>query len=305
MQTIIMTVGTSLLTNRDEKLPEEKRRPWAINKSIFDLEKSIEWMEKADPEFISAETNTLHRLAYLGADDEIILLHSETDEGLKCARALELFFTRDLGQRSVRLVIIPGIHYEVDEAGSALERMSKMLLNLVDKAKGDVTLAATGGFKAEVMVMAVVGHLRGIPVCYVHEQYRSLVYLPFLTPPYGQTSLPSRQAQLPASGTPRDSVVQVSEVPHHRPKVWPKVEKMLVEIPWVDRVRYDEKAFGAPRNSVKASPRGTADGRHVFWIRLEDNEHSKMAVSVESTGYTQTHVEQAAAELRERLGRLL
>jgi hypothetical protein len=181
--------------------------------------------------------------------------------------------------------------------------MAELLKQLAESAKGLVTFAATGGFKAQAMVMAVVGSQLGIPVCYIHEQYKSLVYLPYLQPQV-QPRIP--RASLPDSGRNRAEVIQLrSESSHHRPRSWVKVEKLLRDLPWVDLVRYDPNAYAAPKNGVKAANRKTEDGRHILWIHLHESQDTHLAVRVETTGYTPEHLEQAAAELRERLGRLL
>ncbi len=80
-----------------------------------------------------------------------------------------------------------------------------------------------------------------------------------------------------------------------------RAEKLLRELPWVEHVRYDAHAVGAPRDGVKAAPRGTEDGRHVLWLHLYHSDEKRMVVSIETTGYTPEHKEQAAAILRERL----
>jgi len=298
MQTIIMTVGTSLLTNPDKNL--QPPRPWLGQKTIGDPERALAWMRKTDLELISAETNTYYRLDPT-PQDALILLYSETPEGQECAQILKLFFEEALGQQGVSLVPLPGINYELEE--SSLERMAELLKQLAESAKGLVTFAATGGFKAQAMVMAVVGSQLGIPVCYIHEQYKSLVYLPYLQPQV-QPRIP--RASLPDSGRNRAEVIQLrSESSHHRPRSWVKVEKLLRDLPWVDLVRYDPNAYAAPKNGVKAANRKTEDGRHMLWIHLHESQDTHLAVRVETTGYTPEHLEQAAAELRERLGRLL
>ena len=298
MQTIIMTVGTSLLTNLDKDL--QPQRPWVGQKTIGDPEQALAWMKRTDLELISAETNTYLRLDPT-SNDALILLHSETPDGLECAQILKLFFEQELGQQQVSLVPLPGINYELE--GSSLERMAELLKQLAESAKGIVTFAATGGFKAQAMIMAVVGSQLGIPVCYIHEQYKSLVYLPYLQPEV-QPRIP--RAGLPDSGRPRSEVIQLQvDSSHHRPRSWVKVEKLLRDIPWVDLVRYDPHAYSAPKNSVKAANRKTEDGRHILWIHLHQSQDTHLAVRVETTGYTPEHLEQAAAELRERLGRLL
>ncbi|MFT0786323.1 putative CRISPR-associated protein [Synechococcus sp. H55.10] len=298
MQTILMTVGTSLLTNPDKDL--QPQRPWVGQKTIGDPERALAWMKKTELELISAETNTYYRLDPT-PQDALILLYSETSEGLECAQILKLFFEEALGQQQVSLVPLPGVNYELE--GSSLERMAELLQQLAESAKGIVTFAATGGFKAQAMIMAVVGSQLGIPVCYIHEQYKSLVYLPYLQPQV-QPRIP--RAALPDSGRDRSQVIQLrSDSSHHRPHSWVKVEKLLRDLPWVDLVRYDSNAYAAPKNGVKAANRKTEDGRHVLWIHLHESQDTHLAVRVETTGYTPDHLEQAAAELRERLGRLL
>ncbi|MEC4816691.1 MAG: putative CRISPR-associated protein [Scytonema sp. PMC 1069.18] len=303
MQTIIMTVGTSLLTNSDKELIN--KRPWNGQKTIGDHTLALEWMSQTELELISAETNTLWRLDP-NPNDEIIMLYSDTPSGLECAEVLQKFLQINLDQQNVSLCPIPGIHYELDESGSALERMASLLKKLIAQPKGNITLAATGGFKAQTMVMALVGNICGVPVCYVHEQYKALVYLPYLS----NTAQPTtrvRSANLPDSGVPRSSVIHVQDDSqgHHRPKVWKKVEKMLQEIPWVDYVRFDNQAFSAAKNGVKAATRKTQDGRYVLWIHLHESQQSHMAISLETTGHTPEHLEQAAAELRQRLGSIV
>jgi len=107
MQTIIMTVGTSLRTNRDNNLPDEQKRPW-INQQfapdqllIQDREKAIAWMNKAPLELISAETHTFSRLSSQ-FNDEIILLYSATTSGQECAEVLQQFFQAS-GQTDVQI----------------------------------------------------------------------------------------------------------------------------------------------------------------------------------------------------------
>jgi putative CRISPR-associated protein (TIGR02619 family) len=287
-----------LLTNPDKNL--QPQRPWVGQKTIGDPERALAWMTKTDLELISAETNTYYRLDPT-PQDALILLYSETSEGLECAQILQLFFEEALGQQQVSLVPLPGVNYELE--GSSLERMAELLRQLAESAKGIVTFAATGGFKAQAMIMAVVGSQLGIPVCYIHEQYKSLVYLPYLQPQV-QPRIP--RAALPDSGRDRSQVIQLrSDSSHHRPRSWVKVEKLLRDLPWVDLVRYDSNAYAAPKNGVKAANRRTEDGRHILWVHLHESQDTHLAVRVETTGYTPDHLEQAAAELRERLGRLL
>ncbi|GAB4441399.1 MAG: putative CRISPR-associated protein [Cyanobacteria bacterium J069] len=313
MQTIIMTVGTSLRTNDDRDLPQDRKRPWFTNENRFankcifkDLSEPLAWMKTADPELISAETNTLWRLD-LDASDRILLLHSATHSGQECAEVLQAYFQEHWGQQQVDLEPLPEINYELDEYGSPLERMAKLLRLRIEQAQKNslVTLAATGGFKAQTMVMGLVGNALEVPVCYIHEAYRTLVYLPYINSS-GQPEPKSFTAELPESGRSRDQVIQVQSEKqgHHRPKSWKKVEKILQDLPWVDLVRFDSQAFAAPKNNVKGAPRDLPDGRKALWLHLYDSDQSHIAVVVETTGHTPEHMKAAATELRERLGRI-
>ncbi|MCW6035548.1 putative CRISPR-associated protein [Spirulina subsalsa FACHB-351] len=314
MQTIIMTVGTSLRTNSDRDLPNEQKRPWVTNKNKFEdqrifnsIDQPLTWMKTAELELISAETNTLWRLDP-DKNDRILLLHSATPSGQECAEVLQNYFKTCLEQNYVDIEPIPDINYELDESGSALEQMASLLRERIQQADGIVTLAATGGFKAQTMVMGLVGNALGVPVCYIHEAYKALVYLPYINTsgqPEGRVQR-NYGSKLPESGRSRNPVIQVQgeKQGHHRPKSWKKVEKILQDLPWVDLVRFDAQAFSAPKNGVKGSPRDLDDGRKVLWLHLHESDQSHIAVSIETTGYTPEHLKAAATELRERLGRI-
>jgi putative CRISPR-associated protein (TIGR02619 family) len=313
MQTIIMTVGTSLRTNPDRELPQEQKRPWANYADRFkdcriftSLEEPLAWMATADMELISAETNTLWRLDP-EPSDLILLLHSATNSGQECAEALQAYFQHHLGQQYVDLKPLPDINYDLDTYGSPLEQMATLLGQHIQygQESGSVTLAATGGFKAQTMVMGLVGNAVGVPVCYIHEAYKTLVYLPYINP-NGQPEPKTFMGRLPESGRSRDQVIQVQaqKQGHHRPKTWKKIEKILQDLPWVDLVRFDAQAFSAPKNGVKGAPRDLPDGRKALWLHLHENDQCHMAMVVETTGHTPEHLQAAAAELREKIGRM-
>ncbi len=313
MQTIIMTVGTSLRTNADRDIPKDKKRTWVNHQNQFedcrifpDLQEPLKWMSSAEIEIISAETNTLWRIDP-SPDDHILLLHSATESGQECAEVLQAYFQQNWGQKRVDLEALPEINYDLDEYGSPLDQMAQLLRQRIEKAQESslVTLAATGGFKAQTMVMGLVGNALGVPVCYIHEAYKTLVYLPYINTS-GQPEPKSFTAKLPESGRSRHQVIQVQadKQGHHRPKSWKKVEKVLQGLPWVDLVRFDSQAFAAPKNGVKGVPRDLPDGRKAIWLHLHDSDQSHMAVVVETTGHTSEQMHAATAELREKLGRI-
>ena len=302
MKTIIMTVGTSLLTNRDPELTE--KRPWLGQKTIGDRTQALDWMAKTELALISAETNTLSRLD-LNSNDDIILLHSDTPSGLECTQILQHFFQEKLGQKNIQLKALPGINYDVENEESALAQMAKLLTQLIEQAKGEVILAATGGFKAQTMIMGLVGNHLGVPVCYIHEEFKGLIYLPYFSTT-GQIENRVQTANLPNSGVPRSEIIKVrsDQQEPNRPRLWQKVKKMLTEIPWIDSVFYEERAYSAPENSVKSSRQKTEDGYNILWMRLIEKD-KKMAVAIATTGRTPEQLEQSVSELSQRLGQLI
>jgi putative CRISPR-associated protein (TIGR02619 family) len=175
---IICTVGTSLLTNRDE-------RPWAgwnprAGTPTPKVEDIVQWMNGVDASMVSAETNTLHALE-LDATDVLALLHSDTPEGLLCAEALAVFYKTRC--RTVTLEKIGKLGYGAEEFTTGLKALVDIALRLARDARNsgrEPIFCATGGFKAEIAFLNLLGALLEIEVVYMHEQHRKLVRLPRL-----------------------------------------------------------------------------------------------------------------------------
>lgn len=174
----ITTVGTSLLTNRDN-------RPWAgwsREKPFPDLKEARLWLQTADPAAASAELNTLSKLS-VEQGEGIFFLHSDTHEGEWCARALADFAERRWKSKPV-LKKITGLHYAGGSwAAKGLRALSSLLLESIREAEQSgrtPILCATGGFKSEIAFSNLIGILTGTEVYYIHEQFRELVRLPAL-----------------------------------------------------------------------------------------------------------------------------
>lgn len=173
---IICTVGTSLLTNRDD-------RPWAgwnprtpdPLPSAADVER---WLGSADLAKASAETNTLCALE-LSKADALALLHSETPEGRFCAEALCAFYRARC--REVSLEQIGRLGYGAADFTAGLKSLVDITLRLVRRSRErgqQALLCATGGFKAEIAFLNLLGALLEVEVVYIHELHRELVRLP-------------------------------------------------------------------------------------------------------------------------------
>lgn len=177
----ICTVGTSLLTNRDS-------RPWSgwshYAKLPLPEPASVdEWLRSSDPVAASAETNTLRAL---GVDtvDRLVLLHTDTPEGRFCSERLATFYNAVVKCEEVSERCITAMGYQ---AGSFAQRGLRSLVQLTirtvrecrDKHHHPI-FCATGGFKAEIAYLNVMGALLDVEVCYIHEQFREIVRLPRL-----------------------------------------------------------------------------------------------------------------------------
>jgi putative CRISPR-associated protein (TIGR02619 family) len=173
---VICTVGTSLLTNHDD-------RPWAgwnaRNRDPLPSSLTVEaWLDRADPVQASAETNTLYALDF-GETDALALLHSDTDEGFFCAERLAKHFRPCC--RDVVLERIGKLGYGAAVFTSGLKALIDISLRLVRSSRErglQPLFCASGGFKAEIAFLNLIGALLEIEVYYIHELHRELVRLP-------------------------------------------------------------------------------------------------------------------------------
>lgn len=172
MRTIITTVGTSLLNNRDG-------RPWSKD-PLPDPAVVAAWLQDADPRRASAELHTWFRLGLFEqpTHERVRLIHSHTPDGQFCAERL-----RDYAQRhrlDAALVDITELHYtDTATFNRGLRQLVHVLAEQIRaaRAQGEVALAATGGFKAEIAVANLVGALLDTPVYYIYEQFEHLIKL--------------------------------------------------------------------------------------------------------------------------------
>lgn len=161
---IISTVGTSLLGNLKNRNPN----------GISDPTEYI----KANPQAASAEANALSRLATEG--DELVFLHSDTDDGAYCSEALCSAFD-SFGHSTVSRRIAGMSYNEKGFVSHGLRQLVRLLADAVRTARRqnkEALFNATGGFKAEIAYSTVLGLLLGVPVCYIHEKFGDIVEMP-------------------------------------------------------------------------------------------------------------------------------
>lgn len=163
---IISSVGTSLIVN----LRKQQIDP-TDEKAVFNY-----MSEHTAP--ASAETNALSRVALTG--DSLYFLASETAEGELCGRLLAEFYRAQGFVSEFRL--IRGLSSQ--SAGFVqygLRNYVQELSDIIIKAqrKGQaIEINNTGGFKAQIAYANVVGLIFRIPVFYIHENFKDIIYMP-------------------------------------------------------------------------------------------------------------------------------
>lgn len=167
---IICTTGTSLLTN-----PDRPWSPWRRGDELPSLNEMLKWLTSADLQVASAESNTLSALL-LNENDRLCFLHSATPEGRLCAAALKEFYKAEKFE-------IGELGYGEKSFTSGLKGLVDLVIRLIRKARerGETPLlSATGGFKAEIAFLNLLGALLEVEVVYMHERFREPVQLPRL-----------------------------------------------------------------------------------------------------------------------------
>ncbi|WP_034383759.1 putative CRISPR-associated protein [Deinococcus sp. YIM 77859] len=164
-QRVISTVGTSLLGN----LHNPRVNPDGLDALA---------LLRRDPQRASAEANAITRLAKGG--DTLVFLHSDTEDGERCADHLNTYFA---GQgHPVHVRRVAGLSYNekgfVSHGLRALVRLLAEEIRTAKRAEQRPLLNATGGFKAEIAYATAVGLMFHVPVSYIHERFGDVVTLP-------------------------------------------------------------------------------------------------------------------------------
>lgn len=172
---LIITVGTSLLTNRGWNGRDGDPLPNAA-----DVET---WLARTNPVQASAETNTLQAID-VQESDHLLFLHSDTPEGRFCSERLQHFYANVMKCRDVAgrpLTALGYAHASFSQMGlKVLVQEAIQAVNQARKQGLDPVFCATGGFKAEIAFLNLLGALLEVEVYYIHEKFREIVRLPRL-----------------------------------------------------------------------------------------------------------------------------
>lgn len=187
MRTIICTTGTSIA--RNVKRPE----PWRAEeykRAVVARVDSERQLKSRDSflDGISAETKSLRALK-AGSNDEVFLLHTDTEDGRVCAEVVAGVLADGM-KIQAQAKCVKGLQVEDANAfrRTGVDNLFAMLKEFTSgRAYGsgdEVILNVTGGFKAVVPFVTIFGLLHRIDVVYIFEQSTSLIRLPPLPVQY-------------------------------------------------------------------------------------------------------------------------
>jgi len=173
---IITTVGTSLLTNYPVEHSFNDNDAW--NGGLFsvntqhDFDNLVKDLLKNANQYktkASAEIASIDKIDPSGGAD-IYLICTETVLSVACGKALGNYF----GDRVKEEIPINGLQVKNFERFKK-EGVVNLLNKLENIAQGgyywdDCVLNITGGYKAVIPIMTIVGHLKKIPIYYLFEE---------------------------------------------------------------------------------------------------------------------------------------
>lgn len=227
-QVLLCTVGTSLAGHL-QGLPQAAEA-WRSG----DWETAARFVAGLDPDDrrAGAEVQSVRDLVargYGAADALVVLFHSATEPGRAVARVLGSCF-RLRGHR-VEVREVEGL--QDDNPGlfktQGLRNLAKHLCQVVrERGAPHCAVNATGGYKAQIAIAAILGQALGVPVYYRHERFDEIVAFPPL-PVSLDSSLWMRWSGLLAA-LDRQELVRWSEVEADwDPRLVPLVERVKLD----------------------------------------------------------------------------
>lgn len=218
---LICSVGTSLLTN-----PDRPWAPWRRETSLPDVGVVADWLRDMDAAVVSAETNTLRALDVTKAD-EVLFLVSHTPEGEFCGEQLTAFCATRYRAKGACKTVDSLAYDHVRAVNGGLKRLVEIAAAAVQDARNRAlqpVFCATGGFKAEIALLSVLGALLQVEIYYIHEQYREAVRLPSLPLTWDAAFVKEREDFFQwIDSEPRPSI-EVEQRLNARPELRPLIE---------------------------------------------------------------------------------
>src|SRR5690606_23834443 len=193
MKVIISTAGVSLIRNNIQNNGEKQisnlfGRPvseWEEHRAYLDtITEELVRISRSDdfaPIRFSAETNSLSRME-VETGDRLVFFTSDTLDGVLCGKVLTEI-SKHLWGAEAEYRVVKGL--QVKDAKLfrkvAVGHLVDMVMSVLDRyplSGYKVILNPTGGYKAVVPYLTLLGLIEGVPVKYIYEQSNTLIELP-------------------------------------------------------------------------------------------------------------------------------
>ncbi len=192
--TLICTVGTSLFEANLRQLSEKTANApenWFDIRQAYDScnwKKLAQELLRVDPakRLCGAEINTIQEIKgknWLSLEN-IIFLVSDTPNGKNTGEVLQHYFRNrnDLSLRVVEYRIVDQLQDKrpKDFKIYGLRNLVRNIGDYIQRFGGPDYLAidATGGYKAQIAIVVIVGQALNIPVLYKHERFSEIIDFP-------------------------------------------------------------------------------------------------------------------------------
>ncbi len=191
---LLCTVGTSLLEANISRLSattSDVPQNWASTKEAYDKKN---WDKLADEllelspssRLCGAEINTIEEIRkkkWISLEN-IIFLVSDTATGRDTGEFLKTYFEKrkDLKLRNVEYQIVERLQDErpADFKTHGLRNLVREMGKHIVKHGGPdyIAIDATGGYKAQIAIAAIIGQVLNVPVFYKHEKFSEIIEFP-------------------------------------------------------------------------------------------------------------------------------
>lgn len=188
-RTFLCTTGTSIAQGCKALADYQKRAStWdeaapELTAQIRERLQAMDLAAEAGRVRASAELNALQRLP-VHADDEVVLLATDTANGRACAEAVREALSTHFGVSRVIIERIEGLQVRDAELlrRVGLANLTRRLVHYLDDPQrrygGGCVLCPNGGFKGIVPFLTILGMIYRAPVVYVFEFAETLIKLP-------------------------------------------------------------------------------------------------------------------------------
>ncbi|RME92339.1 MAG: putative CRISPR-associated protein [Candidatus Hydrogenedentota bacterium] len=165
----LVSVGSSLLSNYKKNHPNQTP----------DVNSLLSFLTNSDEKKVSAETHSLSHLP-LSQEDKLVFILTQTEETRLVAQVLQEYYTKQgISCKRTEVMKLEATAESMNEDG--LQALLVTLMNEISEIfenYGEVSMVATGGFKAEAAIFLLVGTLFAIPVYYIYENFSKIVQFP-------------------------------------------------------------------------------------------------------------------------------